>query len=141
MDKKFHPTLYDVYNYFSVLASKLIHVSKRGPWTEKHHKVSSIKEKMGASQYENSLICIGILIIRMIQTQDRLIFIMVIPGPGKMVFILKRDPGPKRMYIETKCCYLDDNFVNEVSKMTPGVQPVTKKNDISVSINIVFAPH
>ena len=33
MDKLFHRTLYDGCNYLSMLGLKLIHVSKRGPWS------------------------------------------------------------------------------------------------------------
>ena len=47
-DKKFHPTLYQVCEYLSMLGLKLIHVSKRGQWS-----YASSLQDLGTSEGES----------------------------------------------------------------------------------------
>ena len=69
MDKQFHPTLYQAYYYLSMLRLKLIYICKRGPWWINFNPAAFD------------------------QSYGHLIFVMVIPLPGRTVFILKHVPG------------------------------------------------
>ena len=56
MDKKFHPILYNGYNYLSTQRLKLIHVSKRGSWPSRNsNALSSTWQHFNRNSVNNSI--------------------------------------------------------------------------------------